>query len=370
MVYTGPTRNSTRHAKRLVKHDYHDHSQDWGEETDPQPQDGSQSDPYDCYESTLPSTNTSNMKNNRRGPRGGVKTPFPIKLHMLLESGEHSDIIHWQPHGRCFALKKPNQFLKIVMPQYFRQTKLTSFQRQLNLYGFNRLYSGSDKGSYYHELFLRGRPHLCKRMIRMRIKGNGTKAGSNPRTEPNFYRMPPVMDLPTASDADYKADKDCNNVPSSIVLDNNTYSGYDGVEASNSTEASMDFKSNMKETTQQALCVEEMDKVKLPCVVSSSSEAGSMDGSASSTTPSEFSLNLEQDPLHFLDYGPDSQLSDPIVTYPPMMDSQQGGDWSVFRQRVSDIVPDTMISYHGLSQTMPPLQQASYACPTEEQLYL
>lgn len=44
---------------------------------------------------------------------------------------------------------------------------------------------------YYHELFIRGRLDLCKRMIRTRVKGNGSKAASSPSTEPNFYAMEP-----------------------------------------------------------------------------------------------------------------------------------------------------------------------------------
>jgi hypothetical protein len=42
---------------------------------------------------------------------------------------------------------------------------------------------------YYHELFLRGRPNLCRHMVRTRVKGNGMKAASSPNTEPNFYMM-------------------------------------------------------------------------------------------------------------------------------------------------------------------------------------
>lgn len=146
-------------------------------------------------------------KKMRRGPRGGVTTPFPVKLHQLLDSDLYHDIISWQPHGRCFTLRRPQEFLTEVMPKYFKQTKLTSFQRQLNLYAFKRISSGPDKGAYYHELFLRGKVALCSHMIRMRVKGTKIKSASCPENEPNFYTMPPLKkssaaDVNTVSEDD------------------------------------------------------------------------------------------------------------------------------------------------------------------------
>lgn len=129
----------------------------------------------------------------RRGPRGGVVVPFPERLYTMLNQVEkdgEEDVVSWQPHGRCFIVHQPKKFVEEVMPKYFRQSKLTSFQRQVNLYGFRRLTAGKDRGAYYHEMFLRGRPDLHRRLVRIRVKGTGFKSASSPGTEPDFYAFP------------------------------------------------------------------------------------------------------------------------------------------------------------------------------------
>ena len=63
---------------------------------------------------------------------------FPEKLHLLLDTMAEEGLEHivsWQPHGRCFVIHEKNEFVQTIMPRFFMQTKLTSFQRQLNLYG-------------------------------------------------------------------------------------------------------------------------------------------------------------------------------------------------------------------------------------------
>jgi hypothetical protein len=129
--------------------------------------------------------------------RGGVKTPFPIRLHNMLSGVEAQGLTHivsWQPHGRSFLVHKPQEFSDHIMPLYFNQGKFASFQRQLNLYGFKRLTRGPDTGSYYNELFLKGRPFLAQDIQRTKVKGNGARAASNPDAEPNFYTMPSLDD--------------------------------------------------------------------------------------------------------------------------------------------------------------------------------
>lgn len=162
-----PGKTAKQNDRHFVVHSYHDHGKDEDEDVD------------------LDSTAGS-----RR--RGGVTVSFPSKLHSVLDQVEQDGLAHvvsWQPHGRCFVIHKPKEFTEHIMPHYFRQSKITSFQRQLNLYGFNRITRGNDAGGYYHELFLRGKEFLCKRMVRTKVKGTRFKAASSPDQEPDFYTM-------------------------------------------------------------------------------------------------------------------------------------------------------------------------------------
>jgi hypothetical protein len=150
------------HAHIVIQHNYHDHAND------------SRSD----YQEQHPA-------------RGGVVTPFPLKLHEMLDAvaaSNQEDIVSWQPHGRCFVVHKPKEFVELL-PKYFKLSKLPSFQRQLNLYGFQRLTRGKDKGGYYHELFLRNRVFLAHNIQRIKVKGTGVRARSNPEQEPNLWSM-------------------------------------------------------------------------------------------------------------------------------------------------------------------------------------
>lgn len=117
---------------------------------------------------------------------------FPIKLHYTLSQIEQDGLGHimsWQPHGRCFVIHKPDEFKTCILSQYFDTSKMSSFQRQLSLYGFTRLTKGKDRGGYYHELFLRGKLSLAHNIQRTKVKGTGVRAKSNPDQEPNLWAM-------------------------------------------------------------------------------------------------------------------------------------------------------------------------------------
>jgi len=75
---------------------------------------------------------------------------FPRKVHQILTDG-HEDVIVWMPHGRAFKVIDKERLISEVIPKYFVCRKYTTFTRQLNGWGFRRLYqSGQDHGCYYH----------------------------------------------------------------------------------------------------------------------------------------------------------------------------------------------------------------------------
>ena len=148
----------------------------------------SQFSPNRQNEVPLPSPHSLFHRDGTRRMRGGVIEPFPEKLHRLLmevEAAGRADVISFVASGRAFSIHKPDKFFKEIVPLYFRQSRLSSFKRQLNLYGFELINTGPARGGYYHELFVKDRPELCRRMRRVAVKVSSKAGGADhPSTPP------------------------------------------------------------------------------------------------------------------------------------------------------------------------------------------
>ena len=114
------------------------------------------------------------------GKRSGpIKSNFfPAKLYSILSEPKFAGkYLEWLPHGRAWyvyliicwfyfiprfnmiSLLSPNrriiklaEFARDVLPRYFRHSNYASFMRQVNGWGFRRLYFGRDQQSYFHEV--------------------------------------------------------------------------------------------------------------------------------------------------------------------------------------------------------------------------
>ena len=77
----------------------------------------------------------------RTGKRG-VPQQFPRRLYTMLQSEstlneakneDHRQLIQWSESGQAFRIIDIEQFSTCVLPKYFRTSKFSSFQRNLNL---------------------------------------------------------------------------------------------------------------------------------------------------------------------------------------------------------------------------------------------
>jgi hypothetical protein len=113
------------------------------------------------------------------------------KLHRLLREAEaagRADVISFVTTD-AFRIHKPDVFFTEMVPRYFRHSRLSSFKRQLNLYGFVLMAKGIAQGGYRHELFRKDEPALCRKIRRVAIKQaqqRSTTTASPPPDEEGF----------------------------------------------------------------------------------------------------------------------------------------------------------------------------------------
>ena len=64
---------------------------------------------------------------------------FLEKLFKILESKENNHLIHWSKDGKSINITDPYRFSNNILPKYFKHNNYSSFNRQLNLYGFYKI---------------------------------------------------------------------------------------------------------------------------------------------------------------------------------------------------------------------------------------
>ena len=76
---------------------------------------------------------------------------FPQVLHEFVSDPLNNDSITWLPHGRSFMILNRDKLESdLLKSKHFKLTKVRSFIRQLNGWGYHRVAKGNEKGSYFH----------------------------------------------------------------------------------------------------------------------------------------------------------------------------------------------------------------------------
>jgi len=128
----------------------------------------------------LNGSDDSLSENSKENPSGRVikrktkREQFPEKLYRILEELEQEGkdtIISFVNEGTAFEIHQPEEFEDQIIPRYFRQGGISSFKKQLHLYGFTKIKTDSRGFAtsliFCHSKFQRGQPQLCLLMDRV-----------------------------------------------------------------------------------------------------------------------------------------------------------------------------------------------------------
>ncbi|KYO38350.1 heat shock factor protein 3 isoform X2 [Alligator mississippiensis] len=116
------------------------------------------------------------MKETAAAAAAAAAVPgFLAKLWALVEDPGSDDVICWSQNGQNFCILDEQRFAKELLPKYFKHNNLSSFIRQLNMYGFRKviaLENGmimAEKSSvieFQHPYFKQGKAHLLENIKR------------------------------------------------------------------------------------------------------------------------------------------------------------------------------------------------------------
>lgn len=96
-----------------------------------------------------------------------VNSTLPVKLHKLLNDALEHDfdsIICWNEAGRSFSIVDDFAFQELLVTSWLDLPSFAAFKEELKLHGFKRRESGPglSHGAFYHEMFHKALPHLCR----------------------------------------------------------------------------------------------------------------------------------------------------------------------------------------------------------------
>ncbi|OBA19034.1 hypothetical protein METBIDRAFT_33655 [Metschnikowia bicuspidata var. bicuspidata NRRL YB-4993] len=112
-----------------------------------------------------------------------TRPAFVMKIWSMVNDPNNHDNIRWNEDGETFQVVHREEFMKNILPKYFKHNNFASFVRQLNMYGWHKIQdinSGSMKDDRNQEevlqfknpYFIRGREDLLDNIVRNKTGGN------------------------------------------------------------------------------------------------------------------------------------------------------------------------------------------------------
>mmetsp|Transcript_9904 Transcript_9904/g.17535 ORF Transcript_9904/g.17535 Transcript_9904/m.17535 type:complete len:223 (+) Transcript_9904:71-739(+) len=135
---------------------------------------------------SIPRT-TSPVMSDTSVKRKSLLNKFLTKTYFMIDACP-PDIGGWSHGGTSFQILDTNRFENECLPKYFNHNKWSSFVRQLNFYGFQKLRGEPDlqmhtsSVRFAHEYFRKGQPELLSKIKRSTSQKPDTIEGSQIET--------------------------------------------------------------------------------------------------------------------------------------------------------------------------------------------
>ncbi|KAG0202670.1 hypothetical protein BGX28_004897 [Mortierella sp. GBA30] len=123
-----------------------------------------------------------------------VRSMFIDKLYKMVEDPSIQHLISWAKEGDMFYVFNCIELSTSVLPKFFKHNNWQSFVRQLNMYGFHKIYRydreestmnrrnpETQRWQFYHPDFQRDQPHLRSKIKR--------KSARSINVAPTFSRV-------------------------------------------------------------------------------------------------------------------------------------------------------------------------------------
>ena len=105
---------------------------------------------------------------------------FLVSLYEMVDLPSTESVIGWSTDGDSFQVYNQDLFVLEVLPRFYDTCKLTSWIRQLNMYGFKKIKCKNSDGwsvlKYSNAFFMKDHRHLLEHIKRKSARKKNTTA--------------------------------------------------------------------------------------------------------------------------------------------------------------------------------------------------
>ena len=152
-----------------IEHDYdneHNNNNNNNDYDDDDCDDDNVTEMDDQAEAKASQAKATKVKKKKKKKNGRVAA-FLTKTFTIVDSAPTDELVGWTRGGEAFRITHPEELAKHVLPKFFKHNNMSSFVRQLNMYGFNKVGAPANM-EFYNANFRQGRRDLLGNIVRKR----------------------------------------------------------------------------------------------------------------------------------------------------------------------------------------------------------